>query len=534
MTCSSLVKGFRNKLHYLQTQTTRLPDLAAMSGAETAASLFGDDDPAADLFASLGTEDSLQPGHDTSISPDFPNNTTAPASDVFATQDSQAGVHSSWLETPQSYGNEYISQQPESYQPELSTTAAQLPNSKLQDVATGGTSYAPSQVKRQSYEPQAYAAPATGVQKPTYDPYTPATKYAVPANPPGQSAYASPGKKAYALPPLPPSNPAQSTYSPYAPPTPSYAPSTPTYAPSTPSYAPTTPSATHTSPYSSMGKAPYVSQKVAVVPPPPPPAPVLNRPKLSNAYDPPFPTTRSTKRGASSSSLRSSAYAAYATPTPPPPPPGGQFSSSGYPLPPPLPPPHNPDPGALRASVSPPSWGSTNGTVVANSAYQNLDVNRHPATAPPVPSNPHLYTAGQAQYTDMSNSTIAAGATDPYSHPSVPAALGADTQVARPLPPARTTLSRTSSRSNSILSQASDRSADASLVSPPHSGDVNRTSSPASFSTRSRTATPDPYAPPPTNGSGTAGISPTSSTVDRVPSPCVDTFFGRNSQSSIT
>jgi hypothetical protein len=162
MTCSSLVKGFRNKLHCLQTQTTRLPDLAAMSGAETAASLFGDDDPAADLFASLGTEDSLQPGHDTSISPDFPNNTTAPASDVFATQDSQAGVHSSWLETPQGYGNEYISQQPESYQPELSTTAAQLPNSKLQDVVTGGTSYAPSQVKRQSYEPQAYAAPATG------------------------------------------------------------------------------------------------------------------------------------------------------------------------------------------------------------------------------------------------------------------------------------------------------------------------------------------------------------------------------------
>ncbi|KAJ7155946.1 Sec23-binding domain of Sec16-domain-containing protein [Mycena crocata] len=482
-----------------------------MSTAEAAASLFGTDDAASDLFASLGTDPSPQPGLDTSPATYFSN---PPSSDVFPAENTRASEYDSWPDVSQHHGPE-----PTPYQPDLSNDAGGYAP-PAPDMNQNGTGYAHQpQEKWQQYEPQAYAqTPSTEVQNTTpaavlntytppasnYDPYASVSNHSAPANPPAQPAYnpyaPPPVTHSYAVPPVPPSAPSQTAYS-------SYTPATPAAAP----YA--------SSPYPpGVGNTSYASQqKAAAVPPPPAPAPVLNRPKLSNAYDPPFPTTRSTRRGVSSSA-RSSAYSAYASPAPPPPlPSGGQFTPSGYALPPPPPP---PEPASYAEPVS-----NTTGWQTANAPsapYYSPDTASPPIAGPPPPRPPSSAYGSNAEMPQLSSRTSfnsvmqSADLTTGFGQASPPA-LG-DVQPLRSASPAKSV--GLSSRSNSISSQTSGRSIDATLFPPPLASslpsDVNRSTSPvSSYATRSTTASPDPYA----NGSAVAGGSPTAGPPDRVTSP---------------
>ncbi|KAJ6630820.1 Sec23-binding domain of Sec16-domain-containing protein [Mycena sp. CBHHK59/15] len=429
-----------------------------MSAVEPAASLFGSDDPDSDLFASLGADDSPQ---SVSNQAELSNDSTA-----------------------------YTSQ----------------PSFNHQDLANGSVAYSQSQAQWQSYEPKSYQPPTTEAQNTTpavvYDPYAPATNYAIPANPPVQPAYnpyaPPPTTQSYAVPPLPPST-SQSAYG----------------------YPAAKPAATYASPYSVAPKTPYVAQTAAVVPPPPAPAPVLNRPKLSNAYDPPFLTTRSTRRGVSSA--RSTAYSSHPPAIPPPLPSGGQFTSSGYPLPPPPPLPQLPNSTSHDTVANSANWGyhdpRGNGTTALHSEYNILDV----GLPPPSDHVPH----GTVHQTSTdSHDTMA-----PIEAVDFESALGQS--VARAPSPVKSIELRPSLRSNSLSTQTSDRSPDASFFSPPSpsTANVNRVSSPASSTTQLRTASPDHYAPPPSNGSLASGVFPPSSATDRVPSPASAHSLDRSSPS---
>ncbi|KAJ7046799.1 Sec23-binding domain of Sec16-domain-containing protein [Mycena alexandri] len=449
----------------------------ATDAAESAASLFGGDDAASDLFASLGTDSSSQSVFD--ISPDtlFPGPADA---DVFPVENGQTADYNSWPEPSQ-----YPSQESSSFQPAVNSsgggyappaTSGYAPPAPSTQVYTpSGNSYAPPE-KRQHYEPQAYAPPAPAtVQNTTlgapFELKAPANAYAsyappVPANPPAQPAYnpyaPPPTKQTYAVPPVAPATPSQSAYGPYSP--------------------LATTAATYTSPYSNAtGNTSYVAQKVAVVPPPPAPAPVLNRPK-PNAYDPPFPTARSTRRGVSSSAVRSSVYGAYSQPAPPPPlPAGGQFTSSGYALPPPPPGPASPG-------------GPFPNTAAPNPPYHTPPASGAPIATPPPPRplSSNYAPNGQAPHLNPRTSYDSVRKVEPANLQSdfdvPPFRSSSPSKSSRPQP----------SRSDSVSSQASG---DASYFPPPPAGgqfgDVHRPSSPGSLSTRSSTISPDPY----TNGS---------------------------------
>ncbi|KAF7363489.1 Protein transport protein sec16 [Mycena sanguinolenta] len=300
--------------------------------AEAASSLFGTDESASDLFASLGADTAAQGVFDTSSDDQFSNSS---AFDVFPPANSQAGDNNSW---PESF--QHSSQQPSSYQPTPVSTGGAYPlptvPAQLSNTPTQQHEPQPPEVQKTTQDAtfETYTSPNG------HAPYAPApATHSVPANPPVQPAYnpyAPPAvTQSYAAPPVAPATPSQSAYSPYAPPA---TPSQSTYSP----YAPPTPSATsaYPAPYSSsVGSTPYGAKKIAVVPPPPAPAPVLNRPKLANAYDPPIPASRPSRRGVSGSARPISAYGSYSqapAPVPPPPlPAGGQFTPSGYALPPP-------------------------------------------------------------------------------------------------------------------------------------------------------------------------------------------------------
>ncbi|KAF7338256.1 Protein transport protein sec16 [Mycena venus] len=444
--------------------------------AEAAASLFGGDEAASDLFASLGAETSSQGVFDTATDAQFSGSSTF---GVFPVDNAQPGEYNSWLENSQN-----SSQQPSSYQPDLGNTGGQYaPPAVSTEVAnTVGTGYP----QTQQYEPQqAYVPPlpaeaqnttqAAAFQSyapaNTYAPYTPAAaKHSVPANPPAQAAYnpyAPPATtQTYSVPPVAPATPSQSAYSAYAPPTPS----------ATSAYA---------SPYSSsVGNTPYTAQKVAVVPPPPAPAPVLNRPKLANAYDPPIPASRPSRRGVSGSARPISAL--LPLPHPPPLPSGGQYTPSGYALPPP-----------------PPGPASPRSNVTGNPPAPYYGSGASNAGLPPPPPRPlsSAYTpAGQAPHSNSKASydSVAQGG---YFQSSPPAAVDRSSSPAkfeRSSSPAKSSGIR--SHSNSLSSQTSGRSGDASFFpSPPTNqfADVQRSASPGTLSTHS-TVSPD------TNGSAAA------------------------------
>ncbi|KAF7304925.1 Protein transport protein sec16 [Mycena kentingensis (nom. inval.)] len=291
-----------------------------------------------------------------------------------------------------------------------------------------------------------------------YSPYAPQTSSYAPTT----NTYAPPAPNPYA----PPATPAQSAYNP-----------TP-YAP--PAAAPSTAYSTqYKSPYATYAQTPatpYAAQQVPVVPPPPAPAPSLNRPKISNAYDPPFPTSRPNHRAASGA--RNSAYAQYATPLQPPPPvpplpSGPQFTASGYALPPP--PPERS--GSLPQSSA---WGAPPPlppSAPPVSAY----------TSPPPPRPPSV-----AQRKDSAASEN--GLSEPPNRTASPAKSVAP-------PP------RAASRADSVTSQKSS----SGYRVPPLPDGLPRTSSPASYSSQSPEAG--------ISGSSAFTASPPSGLPERITSP---------------
>ena len=96
---------------------------------------------------------------------------------------------------------------------------------------------------------------------------------------------------------------------------------------------------------------------LSVPPPAPPPVEAINRPKISNAYDPPFPTMTKSRRGVTSRTGLSQTHSGYVAyqPLPPPATLEGPFAPPSAPQPPPL---HN---DAEQTGMRPPSeWGYTN------------------------------------------------------------------------------------------------------------------------------------------------------------------------------
>ncbi|KAF7294895.1 Protein transport protein sec16 [Mycena indigotica] len=269
-----------------------------------------------------------------------------------------------------------------------------------------------------------------------YNPYAPPTNS---YNPPASSY--TPAVNSYTPPanPYTPSTPAQSTFNAYAPPVPS---------PSTP-YSPQY-SAASTNRYETT-TTPFSAQKVAVPPPPAPATSTLNRPKISNAYDPPIFTS---SRRQPSATSQNSAYARYASPLPPAPPPAGQFTSSGYAIPPPPPP-------QERASPVP-NWSA----------------------APPPP--PHM-------------------ASSPYSAYAEPPIRSTSPTKTLPPPPPPRTSSRAESVTRSSIDQVQRTASPASFATPSHYSPETqsnvaapeRTASPASVHSLDRTRSPpaNPYMP---------------------------------------
>nr|GAT53207.1 copII vesicle coat protein [Mycena chlorophos] len=301
--------------------------------------------------------------------------------------------------------------------------------------------------------PAAASAPtATPLAPPVRDvPLVPA-EVAKPSNPYTPPAPSNP----YALPAVQPKTPQAN---PYLPPTNPYAPPTPAKS-SFGAYAPPPTPSSAKSPYSTstptrtdLASSPYGGQKVAV-PPPPAPAPQINRPKVSNAYDPPiFATTN--RRQASATQTQNSAYARYASPLPPPPPLGSPsasgFTQSGYALP---PPPPGPTPTAS------PVAGRASG--FTQSGYA-------------VPPPPAPTTTASAYPSPPTTTTTPSG----YALPPAPSAPPGRASPApnwasppmRAASPAKPPPARAASRAESISSVRSRTTVD----------EVQRTASPASF-----------------------------------------------------
>ncbi|RDB21051.1 COPII coat assembly protein sec16 [Hypsizygus marmoreus] len=284
-----------------------------MNGVEAAASLFGPEEPSSDPFAALGADTAPQPstndlfqGDGASGQPDFlsPGDTgLLDAGDNAAPDASHLYTHTE-VTTGYSASSSYLGAGSTSQQgwydehghwQNYEQTHAVV-QSTLATVA-----------ERESYAPQEHHDTSNYV----YNPYAPASNaYNPPVNAP---TYAQTPYNAYS--PAQPTNPyapsqtvapATSSYTPYA-----YTPSSVAQAPASqyaPSYA-----TGHQTGYTPSTTLPPSSVSV----PPPatakPPAATITRPKISNAYDPPFPAmTMSTRRGArAGSGQHSYGYSAY-------------------------------------------------------------------------------------------------------------------------------------------------------------------------------------------------------------------------------
>ncbi|KAF8654092.1 hypothetical protein AX16_003625 [Volvariella volvacea WC 439] len=242
----------------------------------------------------------------------------------------------------------------------------------------GANVYSPEQYQPTSYQQSdPYAPPTTTYShmtapsttssgyaaSSTYDPYAPSAQT---SNPPTNS-YAPPSHTTT-------TNTAHSSYDPYSPQSASLASSHYGHHTSQPSYS-----------YSSMthtpAQAPPTTAPTTSIPAPPPPAPTaaLNRTKATNAYDPPFPTSKPRAPRTSAMHTTYSAYGGYqaANATPPPAPVSHSYSPSAYG--------HNvqaavPPPPArastTHSSLSPhPTQGYSSQTTF-NTAYTPSDHNR--------------------------------------------------------------------------------------------------------------------------------------------------------------
>ncbi|KAF8077931.1 Sec23-binding domain of Sec16-domain-containing protein [Lyophyllum atratum] len=295
-----------------------------MNGVEAAASLFGSDEPASDPFATLGedtaprssAEDLFNEGGVSSNS----NSLFDPqGGDLFAAGDSTAQDTSQFYTQPESTsgystagtythsGADSTSQQGWYDQQGQWQNFEQQQSAEPSFTSPSPETYTPQQQQHKattnvygSYAVQnAYTPPVNAVaqlQSP-YDPYTP---------PQPTSTYF----------PSQPAAPATSTYTPYA-----YTPSTGQQGPTsqyTPSYAGGSQTSYTAAPTEHVA-LPTPSSSISVPPPVPVAAATITRPKVSNAYDPPFPTTAKANRriARTGSGQQIYGYNAYETMSPP-------------------------------------------------------------------------------------------------------------------------------------------------------------------------------------------------------------------------
>jgi hypothetical protein len=329
-----------------------------MSSVEAAASLFGPEEPASDPFSTLGTEEThtstlqqtaeslhLQ-AEDTenSFFSQANNNSTAPGEQ----QDSWPAGQYDYNSTSYTQSSESTHEQAQGWYDEQGVWHAYERPSTSNAHLTSGSLAAPSSAYS-PYAPQtAYAPSVQATTQQSYTPYQPTSQTSSNNYTPAAPA-------------------AQSAYEPYQPPT-SFQPSPSNFPPAN-SYA--TPS------YSYANETPYAAATsgIASVPPPPAPKAPLNRPKVVNAYDPPFPV--STKRGsasrASAAAASYSAYNAYATPP---------VAVGTYSAPPPSQPPPPPRPFVQPPAQQPPPAGG----MYASSPYpQGPSISESLARASQVP-----------------------------------------------------------------------------------------------------------------------------------------------------
>ncbi|KAF5380963.1 hypothetical protein D9615_003970 [Tricholomella constricta] len=274
-----------------------------MNGVEAAASLFGSDEPASDPFASLGADTAPQSSADDLFSGDGASNdsdflNTSPDHGPFAAEDNTAQDTSQFyiqsdLNSGYSTAGTYTHlgagrsqqgwydqqgqwqslEQQQSVEPNLSTPALEHHNSQ-QLSNTASNPYEPYAPTSNTYAPP-INTPA--LAQPPYNPYTPSQP---------MSNYL----------PSQPAAPTNSTYTPYA-----YAPPNSlqgAVSQYTPSYASGSQAPYAAAPIEHVSP-PKPSSSVLVPPPVPAPTSTITRPKISNAYDPPFPTTtKANRRGA--------------------------------------------------------------------------------------------------------------------------------------------------------------------------------------------------------------------------------------------
>ncbi|KAL0071380.1 hypothetical protein AAF712_001237 [Marasmius tenuissimus] len=382
------------------------------------------------------------------------------------------------------------------------------------------------------YDPYAPQTTAPTSATNVYDPYAP-TSVSTPSTAQTTQATASYGTaNAYA--------PAQTSQ--YAPPPP--APATPSYG--TPSYM------------NSTGASQYAAttQSVPSVPPPAPKAP-LNRPKVSNAYDPPFPVSGSTRRVSSRSNPSlSSAFSAYASTPPPPVPPipanvaTSPYASSYAPPPqrpastsyqtqstPSVPPAKDYSPQASAAPPLPPPQKSEVGPYAPPSSTGNGYPPPVAAATPPPPP--------RSSFSPPPRTGSAMSSTRSPPPPNGPALnrMASPFQVPRTSSPAGkgVPLSQRSSMQNITASTPPPPPTNISRISSPASVYSPRMRSPSNSSTHSQSGLPqqsfgtaslstvDPYAPS-TAGTQTSHASPPLPTDSGVS----NSYFPQNASSAPT
>uniref|UniRef100_A0A8H7Y1B2 Protein transport protein sec16 n=1 Tax=Psilocybe cubensis TaxID=181762 RepID=A0A8H7Y1B2_PSICU len=248
-----------------------------MNGVEAAASLFGSEESGSDLFSTLGGEStSPHPPPDGLFTSNASNAEEAETFDFASRPDSYPVQHSTFTEYPSNTEDHKVSDNVQ-YSSSAKDLARQWDNHHQQDVAPDYSSYAthradvpPQTTGYNTYAPTTYTAPTTA-----YSAY---------------SAYDPPA--------------AASSYDPYAP-------TSHTKAPSNPSYLPPV-----LAPPSSLDSS--YSKGIASIPPVPTPTKsTVTRPKVSNAYDPPFLQTlpsRKAPRSASSGAQLYSQFQSYVQP----------------------------------------------------------------------------------------------------------------------------------------------------------------------------------------------------------------------------
>ncbi|KAF5391379.1 hypothetical protein D9757_001871 [Collybiopsis confluens] len=340
-----------------------------MSGLEAAASLFGSDDSNSDPFSTLGSESLSSPAPHNPNDDLFAVNDTSSASDFFAAPQSysehstQQGAPlpsqeqpSQWQETSsygpspdRHYGDPQSVQNHTEHWQNYSQVNIYGPNYSNDQAPETYNAYTPSAYTISSQPvnpPQSYAPTSTHSQT-AYNPYAPPSTYSTAPTQPAYDPYASGQSQKVTTPQSytsPPVASPQTSYSSYVPQThSSYG--VPSYAPQQNSHA--------------QNAAAVVD---SAVPPPAPKAP-LNRPKVSNAYDPPFPTTSTRRQTRNATSPPS--FNHYASMSPPPPLPQTHSAISS-------PPPSNPTRSSL-SGARPPSVPIPNHYgVTANVAPSNL------------------------------------------------------------------------------------------------------------------------------------------------------------------